>query len=146
MSTTIPEKAPADLEDLKHRAMELKRRYEKAGLSGVPVIEQLDTVNVGGRERITGTDARWMVIGLAEVLTLQVEIYGAERRLLIGPEGEPYLAGNGRVEHDWLPWLEFEHTWESALRRLERFIDFVEAEGEEVQQKEYYEQLRARLN
>jgi len=146
MSTTTPDSASADLDDLKHRALELKRRYEKAGLSGVPVIEQLDTVNVGGRERITGTDARWMVIGLAEVLTLQVEMYGAERRLLIGPEGEPYLAGSGEVDHDWLPWLEFEHTWDSALRRLERFVEFVEAEKQEVRGKESYEQLRASLN
>jgi len=123
------------------KAQTLRENHGAAG--GIPGPDDLDTVTIGGHQRIMGTDARWMSVALAEVLTLRIDMHGAERKLLIGPEEKPYLFGTGDVDVGWLPWLEFEHTWESAIHQLESFIDFVESEGEEVEGKPRYERLRA---
>lgn len=130
---------PTDL--IGTKAGRLRQRHETIGTGGIPEPEDLSTETVGGHERITGAEARWLMVALAEVATVGADAYGAKRILLVGPEGEPYLAGDGDAEGLDLPWLELTHSWESALGQMVNFVRFAEQEGWEVEGKEECERM-----
>lgn len=116
------------------------------GRDRLPDPDKTGTIQFGGRERVTGQEAEWMRPALDELLTMGIEPFGATRILFVGPCGRPYLAGTGDVDCPGLPWIEIDHSWESALRALQRFVDFADAEGETVEGRKEYAHFRARLN
>ncbi len=144
MSTPIENTMPTDL--INKKAKGLREKHEAVGLDGIPGTDDLSTVTIGGHERITGAEARWLMEALTEVLTVRADAYGAARTLLVGPEGEAYLAGDGNVEGLELPWLELTHSWKSVLSQIGEFVRFAEGEGWAVDGKNEYERFRSRLN
>lgn len=146
---------------------EIKRAREKPAHELFPV-EKRVTKKVGGRRRLTGHQAKELAGILDEVLTVKATFPSrdtlpsrdtpeteapksssieAGRKLYLG-KGRLHVAGFGEIDGEQgpdLPWIEVDHSPESALRSVDRFTAFLEAEEALISGKERLRHLQSRL-
>jgi hypothetical protein len=146
---------------------EIKRARDKPVRELFPVEKRL-TKKIGGHRRLTGHQAKELVGILDEVLTVKATFPSrdtvptrdtpgngtpesspieAGRKLYLG-RGRLHVAGFGEIDGEQgpgLPWIEVDHSPESAIRSVDRFAAFLEAEEVLISGKERLRRLQSRL-